>query len=191
MEQSCLLGTKRTLKQSRSWEEHGHCESGGIEYEPDKQQVPRLVKALGLTGARCVAIPGSDDVGGNKVSELSRLRRTAKRARAPEQAKDEDSQVGEELKPFQSVSARCNILAMDRPDFLYSVKDLMRKMTSPSSRDLFAFKRVAHYTIKHPRMVCRYHGPNWTRTLRNSGERPICEGMVQNYGNPGGEQWGI
>ena len=50
----------------------------GIEYEPDKQHVPRSLKALGLTGARCVAIPGTDDVGGNKVSELSKLRMTAK-----------------------------------------------------------------------------------------------------------------
>ena len=71
-------GPSHTFKQSRSWEQHRHCESGGIEYEPDKQHVPRSLKALGLTGARCVAIPGTDDVGGNKVSELSRLRRTAK-----------------------------------------------------------------------------------------------------------------
>ena len=82
------------------------------------------------------------------MSELSKLRRTAKW--------HEDSQVGEELKTFQSVSARYNFLAMDRPDFLYSVKDFVRKMASPSSRDLVPFKRVARYTIKHPRMVCRY-----------------------------------
>ena len=50
----------------------------GIEYEPDKQHVPRSLKALGLTGARCVAIPGTDDVGGNKVNEISKLRRTRK-----------------------------------------------------------------------------------------------------------------
>ena len=49
-------------------------------------------------------------------------------ARAPEEAEEEeDSQVGEELKTFQSVSARYNFLAMDRPDFLYSVKDFVRK----------------------------------------------------------------
>ena len=50
----------------------------GIEYEPDTQHVPRSLKALGLTGARCVAIPGTDDVRGDKVSELSKLCRTAK-----------------------------------------------------------------------------------------------------------------
>ena len=45
-------------------------------------------------------------------------------ARAPEEAEEEeDSQVGEELKTFQSVSARYNFRAMRRPDSLYSMKD--------------------------------------------------------------------
>ena len=37
---------------------------------------------------------------------------------------------------------------MDRPDLLYSVKDLMRKMAPPRTRHLTALKRVARYTIK-------------------------------------------
>ena len=60
----------RTLT-SRQW---------GIEYEPDQQHVSRALKALGLTNAKGVATPGSDDVGGPKANEISelRLRRTAK-----------------------------------------------------------------------------------------------------------------
>ena len=55
-------------------------------------------------------------------------------ARASEEAEEEDdSQVGEELKTFQSVSAWYNFLAMDRPDFFHSVKDLMRKMASQAA----------------------------------------------------------
>ena len=50
----------------------------------------------------------------------------------------------EELKLFQSVAARFNFLAMDRPDFLYSVKELMRKMASPRAQDLTALKRVCN-----------------------------------------------
>ena len=46
-----FLGRTQTL---RKWR---------IQYEPDKQHVPRSLKALGLTGVRCVAIPGTDDVG--------------------------------------------------------------------------------------------------------------------------------
>ena len=36
------------------------------------------LEALGLTDARSVATPGTDDAGGPKASEISELRRTAK-----------------------------------------------------------------------------------------------------------------
>ena len=39
---------------------------------------------------------------------------------------------------------------------LYSVKELMRKMASPRAQDLTALKGFARYTIKYPRMTCRY-----------------------------------
>ena len=48
------------------------------EYEPDQQHVSRALKASGLTNAKGVATPGTDDVGGSKASEISELRRTAK-----------------------------------------------------------------------------------------------------------------
>ena len=32
----------------------------------------------------------------------------------------------------------------------------MRKVASPRARDLTDLKRVARYTIKYPRMACRY-----------------------------------
>ena len=38
----------------------------GTEYEPDQQHVSRALKALGLTDAKGVATPGTDDVGGTK-----------------------------------------------------------------------------------------------------------------------------
>ena len=75
----------------------------------------------------------------------------------PEEIEEEDDFLtGEELKLFQSVAARFNFLAVDRPDLLCSVKELMRKMASPRARDLFALKRVACCTIKYPRKACRY-----------------------------------
>ena len=129
----------------------------GIEYEPDQQQVSRALKALGLTDAEGVATPGTDDVGGPKASQISELRRTAKWHDPPVEVREEDDLLtGEELKLFQSVVARFNFLAMDRPDLLYSVKELMRKMASPRTQSLTALKRVARYTIKYPRMNCRY-----------------------------------
>ena len=49
-----------------------------LEYEPHQQHVSRAFKAYGLTNAKGVASPGTDDVGGPKASEISKLRRTAK-----------------------------------------------------------------------------------------------------------------
>ena len=91
--------------------------------------------------------------------------RTAQWHDLPEEIKEEDDLLtGEELKLFQSVAARFNFLAMDRPDLLYSVKELMRKMASPRTQDLTALKRVDRYTIKYPRMTCRYA---WTELDSN------------------------
>ena len=90
---------------------------------------------------RDVATPGTDDAGGPKASEISELRRTTKWRDAPEEIEVEnDLLTGEELKLIQSVGARFNFLAMDRPDLLYSVKELMPEMVSPRAEDLIAFK---------------------------------------------------
>ena len=48
------------------------------------------MKALGLTGARCVATPGTDDAGGPKASEISELRRKAKWQEPPGEIKEGD-----------------------------------------------------------------------------------------------------
>ena len=192
-----FLGRTQTLRQWR------------IEYERDQQHVSRALKAWGLIDAKGVANPGTDDVGGPQTSEISELSRTAKWHDPPKEAREEDDLLsGEELELFQSVAARLNILAIDRPDPLYSVKELMRKMDSPRTQDLTALKRVARYTMKNPRMTCRYP---WTHLDNNievfgdanfagchstkihSGrcrdvERSICGSMVQNIGSSGPEQ---
>ena len=63
------------------------------------------LKALGLTDAKGVATPGTDDVGGNKASEISEWRRTAKWHDPLEEVREEDDLVtGEELKLFQSLA---------------------------------------------------------------------------------------
>ena len=113
-----FLGRTLTLRQWR------------IEYEPDQQHVSRAMKAFGLTGARGVATPGTDDdVAGPKASQISELRITAKWHDLSEEVGEEDDLLtGEELKLFQTEAARFNFLATDRPDLLYSLKELMRKM---------------------------------------------------------------
>ena len=60
----------------------------GIEYEPDHQHVSRALKALGLTDAKGVATPGTDDVGGPKASQISELRTKAKWHDPPEEVRE-------------------------------------------------------------------------------------------------------
>ena len=94
-----------------------------------------------------------------------RLRSVAKWRDPPEEIEEEeDLLTGEELKLFQRVAARFNFLAMVTPYLLYSVKEFIQKMASPRIQDLTALKRVARYTIKYPRMTCRYA---WTELDSN------------------------
>ena len=68
----------------------------------DEQHVSCALKALGLTSARGVATPGTDDVGGPKASQISELRKTAKWHDPPEEIEEQDDLLtGEELKLFQ------------------------------------------------------------------------------------------
>ena len=86
---------------------------------------------------------------------------------------------------------------MDRPDLLYSVKELMRKMASPHTKDLIALKRVARYAIKYSRMACRYVRTPLDSNIEVCGDanfagcistrKSICECVVQNDGSSGPE----
>ena len=58
-----------------------------------------------------------------------------------------------DLKLYQSLSARLNYLALDRPDIQYSVKELMRKMSCPNTKDMKSLKRVARYLLGAPRLI--------------------------------------
>ena len=62
---------------------------------------PATWKALGLTNAKGVSTPGTDDVDGPKASEINELRRTANWRDPPEEIEEEDDlPTGDELKLF-------------------------------------------------------------------------------------------
>ena len=89
-QRASFLGRTPTLRQWR------------LEYEPDQQHVSRALKALGLTNAKGVASPGSNDVGGPMASEISKLRRAAKWNDPPQEIREEEDRfIGEELKLLQ------------------------------------------------------------------------------------------
>ena len=165
-----FLGRTLTLRQWR------------IEYEPDQQHVSRALKALGLANAKGVATPGTDDVGGSKASEISELRRTAKWHDPPEEIKEEDYLLtGEELKLFQSVAARFNFLAMDRPDLLCGEWLHHAPKTLPPSRELLDTRSNTR------EWLADMHGPSWTPILRYSVTQILLDATPRE--NPRWEEW--
>ena len=68
------------------------------------------------------------------------------------------------MKRYQSVAARINYLAMDRPDLQYASKETMRKMSAPTEDDELKLKRIGRYLIGRPRLVLRIP---WAATPRH------------------------
>ena len=115
--------------------------------------------------------PGTDDVGGPKQAKSVNCVERQNGVILLKKSERRMTFSLEELKLFQSVAARFNFLAVDRPDLLYSVKELA-KMASPRAKDLIALKRVARYTIKYewPADSCGLH---WTVTLKSMATRTL------------------
>ena len=58
-----------------------------------------------------------------------------------------------ELKRYQSVAAKLNCLALDRPDVQFPIKELMRMMSAPTDVDEQRLKRVLRYLAEGPRVI--------------------------------------
>ena len=109
----------------------------GWEYEPDQRHAEMIIKDLGLNEAKSVATPGE------------------------EEKKWEEELNKEELMPddatrFRAIAARMNYVAADRPDLMYSVKEICRNMARPTRGAWKKLKRVGRYLIGKPRMVLKY-----------------------------------
>ena len=64
--------------------------------------------------------------------------------------------VGEQLQQYHTLAARLNFYALGRLDLVYSVKELMRKLSKPTKDDLVKLKRAARYLLSSPRLVVEY-----------------------------------
>ena len=95
-----ILGRTLTLRQ---W---------GIEYELDQQHVSRALKALGLTGWGLLEPTMWVDQKPVKSARCAKQQN----GNPPEEVSEEDDLlIGERMNLFQSVAARFNFLAVDRP----------------------------------------------------------------------------
>jgi len=54
---------------------------------------------------------------------------------------------------YRSLVARLNYMSSDRPDIQYTVKELCREMSSPTTTSFFRFKRLGRYLRQKPRLM--------------------------------------
>jgi hypothetical protein len=90
----------------------------GVEIEADQRHAEIIIEQMKMTGAKGVTTPGvktsaSDSLGDK---ELSR----------------------EEAREYRGMTARANYLAQDRVDIRYAVKELSKKMSSPTEHSWMA-----------------------------------------------------
>jgi hypothetical protein len=128
-------------------------EQGGISYEADQRHVEAVCKALNIASANPCTSPSEREAGPKGEASRNRARRLGEpiQARVVDDTEEELDSDGKTL--YQSLSARLNFLSMDRADLQFAVKELMRKMSSPTTADLRALKRVARYVIGAPRVA--------------------------------------
>ena len=112
--------------------------ANGWEYEPDQRHVDIIVEAMGLKEGKGVLTQTEDE----KVWE--------------EKANDEELDA-EKATQFRKIGARANYLAADRPDIMYSVKEICRQMSRPTLGGWKRLKRLARYLLVRPRTILKYH----------------------------------
>ena len=87
-------------------------------------------------------------------------------------AHDDSDQLGpDDLKLYQSVTALINFSSLDRPDLMFSVKELMRRMAVATENDLGKLKRVVKFIRTLPRVVAQYKWkplPDWIEIYTDS-----------------------
>ena len=67
---------------------------------------------------------------------------------------------------YRRVAARCNYLALDRPDLQYSVKECCREMSKPTTGSWRRLVRIGRYLRNRPRAVWKYNLQTKQDTLK-------------------------
>ena len=82
-------------------------------------------------------------------------RKLCARTRAKLQEEDGDDQqlAGEDLAKYRSVTATANLIAQDRPDVRFAVKELCRDMAKPTRGSWRKMKKLARHHKGQPRVV--------------------------------------
>ena len=117
--------------------------AGGFDLEVDLRHAELIVEQLELQSSRPVVTPGV---------ELDVKCVVWENDEEPE----EEELPAADATSFGAIAARCNFLAIDRPDLMYAAKECSRKMAKPQNGDWSALKRIGRYLIYRPRVVHKF-----------------------------------
>ena len=88
-------------------------------------------------------------------------------ARLPDEEVDGDLALDhEDPHRYMSVAAGLNFVSLDQPRVMYAVKELMRKLTSPTRLDEIRLKGVLRFMGLQPRVATRFHWEDISPVLR-------------------------
>ena len=157
----------RVLNRVLTWQ------AEGIDYEADQRHAEIIIEAMQVTKA--VTSPGSRDdakKAGPPSTTATSTTPVPTPARRPEDLQRPENlqalgEVVEEVDDgpplpraeatlYRGLAARANYLAQDRPDIQYSVKEIARRMATPTGRDWGLLKRLARYLVGAPRGVTHF-----------------------------------
>ena len=125
----------------------------GVSYECDQRHAESVCHHLGVEGGNKCTTPWEKESSPTGEAQRNKSRRLGEKV-DEDMEREEIEELGEQdKKTYQSMSARLNYMAPDRPDVQFAVKELMRKMSCPNIMDLKALKRVARYLVGAPRLT--------------------------------------
>ena len=133
------------------------CHQWGWSLEADPCLIEAAVAKLCMENANGISTPGQKIDGGS--CDIRARRMDPRPLHDPDAAwprlDDSPPLTGDDLKKFQSVSALLNFISLDRPDLLFTAKELMRRMSCASTHDESGLKRVVRFIRTLPRVVAK------------------------------------
>jgi len=128
----------------------------GLFLEGDPRHHEAVLRLLGLTTAKGVEISGCAQPK-DRLDEDIQDRRVRAEPMDHDDSNDSDVPLtGARREQYASLAARLNYLALDRPDIMYAVKELMRRMSQPTEGNWTGLKRAARFLLKVPRLVAEF-----------------------------------
>jgi hypothetical protein len=167
-------------------------EQGGILYEADQRHVEAVCAALNIAHSNPCTSPSEREAGPKGEASRNRARRLGEPLQARVVNDTEEELDSDGKTAYQSLSARLNFLSMDRADLQFAVKELMRKMSSPTAADLRALKRVARYIVGAPRVAQLFRWQRRPNKLVVYGDSDFAGCQTTRKSTSGGAaMWGL